>query len=96
MLIEDVGSLHGTWVNHRRLPAHATYPLATGDLLELGMDINRGQSMIAPLYSSLYDSVFAPWPSYEPSTKHAARPATFKPSSFRVGCVWRDSTRSVH
>ncbi|RMZ73774.1 fha domain [Pyrenophora seminiperda CCB06] len=53
--ITDQGSMHGTWLNGQRLPAHTPTKLSYGDELQFGTDVNRNEGTF--LYSTSISSL---------------------------------------
>lgn len=42
VIIRDGGSMHGTWVNDRRIPVDQDVVVNSGDILTFGADVTRG------------------------------------------------------
>lgn len=43
--IEDVGSMHGTYVDDHRIIAHERHPLYDDDIVKFGSEVTRGPGM---------------------------------------------------
>jgi FHA domain len=43
--IEDVGSMHGTYVDEKRVTAHERHRLYSEDLVKFGNEVTRGPGM---------------------------------------------------
>ena len=43
--ITDMGSMHGTVVNSKRIPSHVPFPLVNGDQIKFGDKVTRGSGM---------------------------------------------------
>ena len=42
IFIRDFGSTHGTWLNNAKLITGQITPLLSGDILQFGVDVDRG------------------------------------------------------
>ncbi|ODM16473.1 hypothetical protein SI65_07980 [Aspergillus cristatus] len=49
VIIRDGGSMHGTWVNDRRIPVDQDVVVNSGDILTFGADVTRGAETFPPL-----------------------------------------------
>ena len=47
--IEDLGSMHGTYLNGVRITSHQRTTLSSCDTLRFGAEVSRGQGMCAPM-----------------------------------------------
>ena len=45
VFIEDLGSMHGTFVNECRIEANRALKLAVGDSIRFGAEVSRGPGM---------------------------------------------------
>ncbi|WYZ41707.1 hypothetical protein EsH8_V_000602 [Colletotrichum jinshuiense] len=48
LFVKDVGSLHGTYHNSKRLTPHTAHELEQGDTLKFGIDIQRSNELYPP------------------------------------------------
>lgn len=55
--ITDRASMHGTFVNDRRLPPFQPHPLRTGDEIKLGSSVTRGAGKAAPPHPNASETV---------------------------------------
>lgn len=42
VFIRDGGSMHGTWVNEKKIPVNQDVTINSGDVLTFGADVTRG------------------------------------------------------
>lgn len=47
--VRDPGSMHGTWLNKRRVPVETDMALSDGDVLTFGVEVIRGSDTFPPL-----------------------------------------------
>jgi FHA domain len=45
--IEDVGSMHGTYVNDKKIASHERFSLNNGHLVKFGSEVTRGPGTCA-------------------------------------------------
>ncbi|KIV96539.1 hypothetical protein, variant 1 [Exophiala mesophila] len=65
-IIEDIGSMHGTYCNSRRLKSNIPEPIYNGDTLVFGSDVTRGTSSfnaLQVLVTAYWSDTGAPLPS---------------------------------
>ncbi|KAL4870308.1 hypothetical protein BDV12DRAFT_60010 [Aspergillus spectabilis] len=47
--IRDPGSMHGTWVNNKKIPVNVDVGISDGDVLTFGVEVIRGSDTFPPL-----------------------------------------------